>query len=133
LRLVRRGRRTATVTTPKEAASFLRGIRHLDREAVWRLDLDARNRVVGYELVSLGTVTASLIHPREVFKGAFLTNAVAIIIAHNHPSGDPTPSFEDREVTKRLKRAGEILGVPLTDHLVVGRKEVYSFRDHGLL
>lgn len=110
--------------------------------------LNARRESLGVVIVSVGTLSASLVHPREVFAPALLLNAAALIVAHNHPSGDPSPSAEDREVTRRLQRAGELMGVPVVDHVIVGssvvesglndgprqgRPSFYSFRDHGLL
>ena len=104
-----------------------------DREHFLMLPLDGRNRVLGFEIVSVGTLTASLVHPREVFKTAILANAAAIIVAHNHPSGDPTPSAEDRAITQRLKDAGELLGIRLLDHVVLGERGYWSFADQGEL
>jgi DNA repair protein RadC len=89
--------------------------------------------VLSCEEVHRGTLDASLVHPREVYKAAILANAANIIVAHNHPSGDPTPSPQDYAVTERLVRAGEILGIPLLDSLVIGRGVYYSMRDHGEL
>jgi len=108
-----------------------REARTLDREYFWCLSLDGKNRAQGVDVVSVGTLTASLVHPREVFKAAILTNAAAIIVAHNHPSGDPTPSVEDREITQRLRQAGEILGIKLLDHVVLGHGHYHSFADSG--
>jgi DNA repair protein RadC len=85
------------------------------------------------EVISIGTLSASLCHPREIFAPAIVASAAAIIAIHNHPSGDPTPSAEDRDVTRRLQRAGEILGIPLADHVVVSESGFFSFREHGLL
>jgi DNA repair protein RadC len=84
-------------------------------------------------VVSRGTIDATLAYPREVFRAALLSNAARIIVAHNHPSGDPTPSPADRLLTARLVSAGEILGIPLADHLVVGDGTWVSFRNLGLL
>jgi DNA repair protein RadC len=119
---------------PEAAFRFLRPkARRLDREHLWRIDLDARRCVIGFEIVSIGTLSASLVHPREVLKGAILANAAGSMIAHNHPSGDETPSAEDRDVTQRVRRAGELMGIPLIDHLVIGGERFYSFRESGLL
>jgi DNA repair protein RadC len=93
--------------------------------------LDGRHRVLRQELVSQGTLTASLVHPREVFRPALREAAAALILVHNHPSGDPTPSREDREVTERLRKAGEILGVPVLDHVVVAERGYHSLREDG--
>jgi DNA repair protein RadC len=95
--------------------------------------LDAKNRPLRTERVSEGCLTWSVVHPREVFAPAVRESAGAIIVAHNHPSGDPTPSAQDVEVTARLARVGETLGIPLLDHIVVGRRRCVSLRAQGLL
>ena len=95
--------------------------------------LNTRNHWLHYETVSIGTLSASLVHPREVFFPAIAHAAAALIVAHNHPSGDCTPSAEDRDSTLRLLRSGELLGIPLLDHLIVSGLSFYSFKDHGLL
>lgn len=134
--LVRDGRRRDDIVldTPEAAFRFLQPkARRLDREHLWRIDLDARRCVLGYEVCSIGTLSASLVHPREVLKGAILSNAAGFILAHNHPSGDETPSPEDRDVTNRIRRAGEIIGIPLIDHMVIGGDKFYSFKACGAL
>ncbi len=93
--------------------------------------LDGRHRVLRDVMASQGTLTASLVHPREVFRPALREGAAAIVLVHNHPSGDPTPSAEDREVTRRLARAGELLGVPVLDHVVVAERGWRSLREDG--
>jgi DNA repair protein RadC len=85
--------------------------------------------VLRQELVSQGTLTASLVHPREVFRPALRESAAALVLVHNHPSGDPTPSREDREITERLMQAGEILGIPVLDHVVVAERGYCSLRE----
>ena len=107
--------------------------RGLLRETFWALLLDARHTLLSCERVSEGTLTTSLVHPREVFGPALRAGAAAVLVAHNHPSGDPEPSPEDLEVTRRLARAGELLGVPLVDHLVLGQAAFVSLRDRGLV
>lgn len=107
--------------------------RGLDREHFWRLDLDSRNGFLGCELVSIGSLDASIVHPREVFKGALLNNAARIMVAHNHPSHDLRPSGADRQITKQLLLAGCLLGVELVDHLIVAEDRYFSFRQAGLL
>jgi len=94
--------------------------------------LDGRHRLLRHELVSQGTLTASLVHPREVFRPALRESAAALVLVHNHPSGDPAPSAEDREVTARLVRAGELLGIPVIDHVVVAERGYTSLRETGL-
>jgi DNA repair protein RadC len=93
--------------------------------------LDGRHRVMKDVTVSQGTLTASLVHPREVFRPALRQAAAAVILVHNHPSGDPTPSREDREITARLARAGEILGIRVLDHVVVAERGYCSLREEG--
>jgi DNA repair protein RadC len=95
--------------------------------------LNGRHRLLRQEMISQGTLTASLVHPREVFRPALKEAAAALILVHNHPSGDPTPSPEDRQVTERLARAGEILGVRVLDHVVVAERGYCSLREQGLL
>jgi DNA repair protein RadC len=104
----------------------------MDREGFWVILLNCRKKIIGINTVSIGHLTASLVHPREVFKPAILANASCIILAHNHPSGDPTPSQEDMILTKRLKEAGETLGIEILDHVIVGDgSHFYSFQEHN--
>lgn len=122
--------------TSHEAASLIR--RHLqgaDREHFIALMLNRKNAIIGINTVSVGTLTASLCHPREVFKPAILSNAASIICAHNHPSGDVQPSSEDRILTKRLVEAGKLLGINVVDHIIVGdgTTAYFSFADNDLL
>lgn len=93
--------------------------------------LDGRHRMLREVVVSQGTLTASLVHPREVFRPALREAAAAIVLVHNHPSGDPTPSREDREITQRLAEAGELLGIPVLDHVVVAERGYASLREAG--
>ena len=95
--------------------------------------LDGKHRLRVRELVSVGTLTGSLVHPREVFRTAVRDGAAAIVVAHNHPSGDPEPSAEDIEVTRRLTQAGRWLGVPVLDHVVLGGARWVSLRARNLL
>jgi len=107
--------------------------RGLDREHFWRLDLDSRRRLIGCELVSVGSLDASIVHPREVFKGALLNNAHSVMVGHYHPSQDMRPSAEDRQVTRQLQLAGCLLGVELVDHLIVTDDRYFSFKKAKLL
>jgi DNA repair protein RadC len=104
-----------------------------DREKLICLMLNARHVLVGLEIVSVGTLTASLAHPREIFKGAILKNAAGIILAHNHPSGDPAPSDEDTRLTKRIAQAGSVMGIDLLDHIILADGGSYSFKTSGQL
>ncbi len=103
------------------------------RERFYCLLLDSRNRYLRDERVSEGSLTASLVHPREAFRAAVREAASAVVFAHNHPSGDPSPSGEDRELTRRLCDAGRVLGIRVLDHVIVGRDTYYSFADSGEL
>ena len=105
----------------------------LDREEFLVVPLGGKNQILGFHVVSVGTLTASLVHPREVYKIALLANAAAVIVVHNHPSGDPTPSAEDVAITRRLREAGQLLGVSLLDHVVIGDERYISFADDGIL
>lgn len=119
------------VQTSTGAAALLRPcFAGLDREQFVVCGLDAKNVVIGINVVSIGSLSLSIVHPREVFKALILMNAAAAVCAHNHPSGDVTPSQEDRVLTTRLKAAGELLGITLLDHLILGDR-FYSFADHG--
>jgi len=95
------------------------------------IHLNTQHRPVSFERITRGILDASLIHPREVFRGAILASAAGIILAHNHPSGDPTPSPEDRTVTRQLTTAGEIIGIPVLDHVVVGEGRYVSISEEG--
>lgn len=129
------------VTTPEQAAAVLRErARILQKEVFWALMLDAKNRLIGEpQRISEGTLTSSLVHPRELFKKAVELSCASIILAHNHPSGDPTPSSEDIKVTKQLIGAGEVMGIKVLDHLVIGHRKTHadadfiSLREAGLV
>ena len=95
--------------------------------------LDAKHAPICYQVISVGSLTLSIVHPREAFKMACCVNAAAVVFAHNHPSGDPTPSQEDHALTARLVQAGEILGIAVLDHLVIGEGRYVSFADQGWL
>jgi DNA repair protein RadC len=129
------------LNTPAAVADLLREeVRGLDREHFWVLPLNTRNRLSAPpEVSSRGTLDASLVHPREVFKKAIKTDCAAVIVAHNHPSGDPSPSATDLQITRKLVEAGKVLGVKLLDHVVLGRarcgfeNDYISLRESGLV
>lgn len=104
-------------------------VRGSRRESFFALLLDARHRVLSLRVVSTGSLEAAPVHPREVFSAAVREGAAAVVVAHNHPSGDPAPSLEDRAVTERLRQAGELLGIVLLDHVVVGDERYFSFAE----
>jgi DNA repair protein RadC len=135
--LVREAEYLAATSTISDSRSMFEAMRPLfeglDREQFAVCCLDAKHAIIGVNIVSTGSLTLSIVHPREVFKLAVLLNAAALIFVHNHPSGDPTPSAEDRSLTKRLKDAGELLGISVLDHVVLGEGRYYSFADQGVL
>lgn len=95
--------------------------------------LNSRNKILRISTVSIGTLTTSLVHPREVFKEALLHSAASVVLAHNHPSGDPEPSEDDLKITRKLVESGKILGIEVIDHLILGKNHFYSFREKGLI
>lgn len=110
------------------------------QESFWVICLDRKNKPTSRTMITLGTLTSTLAHPREVFKIAILASAAAIVVTHNHPSGDPAPSSQDLALTRQLRDAAKIIGIDLTDHVIVGAKEDdplgvghYSFRNAGIL
>jgi len=124
----------ASIRGPADVfAHFHPSLRLVPQERFIALLLDGRHRVLREEVVSQGTLTASLVHPREVFRPALRESAAALILVHNHPSGDPTPSAEDREVTLRLVRAGDLLGVRVIDHVVVAERGFCSLKEEGAM
>jgi len=121
-----------TVQTSLVAATLLRPcFDGLDREQFLVCGVDAKHRIIGINIVSIGSLTLAIVHPREVFKPLILMNAAAFICAHNHPSSDPTPSQEDRVLTQRLRHGAELLGIPLLDHVILGEDRHFSFADQS--
>ncbi|HZC19248.1 MAG TPA: DNA repair protein RadC [Rubrobacteraceae bacterium] len=128
-----RNRGRPVVSSPADVDRLLRGrIANLDRENFVAVLLNTKNEVIEAPLVSVGTLSASLVHPREVFKPAIRASAASVILAHNHPSGKVEPSREDREVTRRLAGAAEILGIEVLDHVIVG-DGYFSMKEHRML
>lgn len=113
------------------ADMFQNSMRDLDREEFHAVLLDTKHRVIGVHLISVGHLNGTLVHPREVFKKAIRRSSESIIVVHNHPSGDPTPSNEDIAVTRRLRSAGTLLGIELLDHIIVGGTRYVSLRQEG--
>lgn len=135
VRLVREraGRFGPTITCAGDIAALLTPeLACLDREQFVCLHLDAKNRLISREVVSIGHLTAALVHPREVLKAAILSNAASIAFAHNHPSQNPEPSREDIELTRRLFKAGELLGIPVLEHVVITANGHSSIAERGL-
>lgn len=124
------------ITMPQQAAqAFIGLVGNADREYFVAMHLDGKNRIVALHLVSQGSLNQSLVTPRETFKSAILANAAAIILAHNHPTGDLTPSHEDIAITRRLKECGELIGIKILDHVIVDTDtgESNSFVESGIL
>ena len=127
-------RKGLTISSAADAASFMRGLlRDEAREHFLALYLNGAHHVLSFSLVSLGCATSAPVHTREVFQGALLVGACALLIGHNHISGDLKPSPEDEEVTRRLKLAGELLRVPLLDHVLFSATDYVSFHERGIL
>jgi DNA repair protein RadC len=123
-----------SLTSPRDSATALLAVLQDEPTEVFAiLCLSTKHRVIAYHEVSRGTLDSTLVHPREVFKAALLANAAAIIVCHNHPSGDPTPTVDDVEVTRRLAASGQVLGIELLDHIVVGDGRYYSFKEGARL
>lgn len=122
------------MNSPRDSAAALMAVLQDQPTEVFAiLCLSTKHRVIAYHEVSRGTLDSTLVHPREVFKAALLANAAAIIVSHNHPSGDPSPTLDDLEVTRRLVATGEVLGIPVLDHIVIGDGRYFSFKEGGRL
>ncbi|MBI3292298.1 MAG: DNA repair protein RadC [Elusimicrobia bacterium] len=121
------------VTSPEQVIAQVSELREKKQEHFIVLYLNARNQVLRKETVSIGTLSASLVHPREVFAPAVEARAAAVVLTHNHPSGDPTPSPEDVTLTRRLSDAGKLLGIEVLDHVILGRERWISLKHTGVL
>lgn len=123
-----------TVRSPQDVVNLImEEVRYLDREHFKALLLNTKNQILNVITVSIGSLNASIVHPRELFKDAIKVSAAAVVLVHNHPSGDPTPSREDVEVTKRLIEAGKIIGIDVLDHVVIGNGRWVSLKDKCLI
>ena len=127
-RLAKHGFSKKIETTEDVFNHFVDELKDKKKEYLYALYLDTKNRIIKEELISIGTLNASLIHPREIFTSAIKACSHAIILVHNHPSGDPTPSKNDEEMTKRLFEAGELLNIEIIDHVIIGKDDYFSFR-----
>lgn len=120
------------ITSPNDAAQYLMGrLRNETHEKFLVMLLDTKNKIINTEQISEGSLNGSVVHPREVYAPAIVAHSACILVAHNHPSGDPRPSYEDRKITEILDKTGDILGIPLMDHVVIGDGCYYSFKEHG--
>jgi DNA repair protein RadC len=124
---------TTRYTTPSQIYEAFSFLMKETKEMFLTLHLDGKNRIICLDLVSIGSLNQSIVHPRSVFMTACLSNAASILLIHQHPTGDLTPSREDIEITRRLKEAGDIMGIKILDHIIVGDGEYLSFVERGLL
>ncbi|WP_208528098.1 MULTISPECIES: DNA repair protein RadC [Jeotgalibacillus] len=123
-----------TIRSPEDGASMLMNeMRFLTQEHFVALYLNTKNQVIHQQTIFIGSLNASIVHPREVFKEAFKRSAASIICAHNHPSGDPSPSKEDIDVTRRLVECGKMIGIEVLDHLIIGEKKYVSLKEKGYM
>lgn len=122
------------ISSPSTLANlFMEDLRHIKDERFIIIFLDAKCKMMGHQTISKGSLTASIVHPREVYKAAIQKSAYSIIALHNHPSGDPSPSKEDIQMTTRLKDAGELVGIPLIDHIIIGDRVYISLKEESYL
>ncbi|MBM7623094.1 RadC family protein [Sporohalobacter salinus] len=120
------------ITSPQDVANLLLAkLSFLEKEHFVVLLLNTKNEIISIEDISVGSLSNSIVHPREVFKPAIKRSSAAMILAHNHPSGNPEPSNEDIKVTNRIKRAGKIIGIEILDHLIIGNKDYISLKERG--
>lgn len=125
---------TTSITNPRQAADlFMAELRYQKKEYFMVLLLNTKNRVISREKVSVGSLNASIVHPRELFNMPLRKSACSVILVHNHPSGDPSPSQEDLEITRRLVDAGNLLGIQVRDHIIIGDGCFFSFKEKGLI
>ena len=129
MKIIRIFKDSGRVTSPKKVTPFLKEFINEDREFLIVLGLDCKHNVIFREIAGIGTQSEMIVSPREIFRNAITKSCKAIILAHNHPSGDCTPSEEDKEATKRIKRAGEIIGIELLDHIIIGRDKFFSLEE----
>ncbi|MGN5454909.1 MAG: DNA repair protein RadC [Candidatus Kurthia intestinigallinarum] len=123
-----------TIRTPDDAATLLMSdMTNLKQEHFVVLYLNVKNQVIHKQTIFMGSLNASIVHPREIFREAVKRSAASIICAHNHPSGNPTPSSEDIDVTKRIQHAGEVLGIELLDHVIIGDHQFISLKEKGFM
>lgn len=123
-----------SITSPEECVRVLVPLlRYEIHEKFVVIVLNAKNRVISIRQIAEGSLSSAVVHPREVFRNAIINNAASIICAHNHPSGDPAPSNEDKYLTDSLVETGKILGIPVLDHLIIGDGSYYSFKEHACI
>jgi len=117
----------------RQVFKVISDLKSMDVETFLCLHLDCKNTIKALQIVSIGSLSASLVHPREVFRSAIVNGAAAVILAHNHPSGDPAPSKEDEDITRRLCEVGKLVGIRTLDHIIIGQGRYFSFADQGMI
>lgn len=122
-----------TIRSPEDAYKYLEDMRKLKKEQFRGLYLNSRNKLIHDEVISIGTLTTNLVHPREVFQPAIEYLAAAIILSHNHPSGDPEPSGDDIKITKQLIEVSKIMNIEILDHIIIGKDKYISLKDEKLI
>ncbi len=119
------------ITSPGDGFQYLKKLRYCPTEIFVVVLMNTKNRIMKTVTIAKGSLSSAVTHPREIFAPGVALHAASILVAHNHPSGDPYPSQEDRNLTRALEEAGNVLGIPLLDHLVIGDDRYYSFKEHG--
>ena len=122
-----------TISCPADCIPFLLDIREEKREHFVALYLNARNQIIQKSTISIGSLSSSIVHPRELFKEAIQYSAASIILGHNHPSSDTSPSQDDIELTRRVVKAGDILGIDVLDHVIISKEDFLSIKERGLM
>ena len=125
--------RIAVISCPKDVFEYMADMQYLKQEQFRIVILNTKNKIVNQKIISQGTINATLVSPREVFNAAIKNMAANIILVHNHPSGDPEPSEEDKKITTMVSNAGKIIGISILDHIIIGRNNYYSFKEQGLI
>ena len=126
--------RSVALNSAESVASYyMEELRHENREKLMLCMFDSQCVLLGEELISIGTINSSLVSPREIFLRALSNQAVYIILLHNHPSGIPLPSTQDKQITRRIQESGEMIGIPLSDHIIIGDNQYFSFKEERLL
>ncbi|MFZ2146183.1 MAG: JAB domain-containing protein [Sedimentisphaerales bacterium] len=123
--------RPMTMSTPADVYKVFGKLAQSDKERFYSILLDAKNNVIGVDMVSQGSIGSTPVVPRDVYKSALLASAASVIFVHPHPSGDPEPSYSDMEITNQLMMAGEMMGIDVLDHVIIGRDRYYSFSEKG--
>lgn len=132
----RYGLDSKVIRSPRDAHHIIETVLDLEHEAAEKfgiLTLNTKNAIAGVHVLSVGSLNAAVVHPREVFKAAILNNAASIICFHNHPSGDPTPSQEDLSLTRRLVEVGAVMGIEVLDHVIIGEQRFISMKEQGIM